>query len=80
MIRCLMYFSLFVRVLCLYLICYALHCVHSSFLNHLEEEEKNGCCAIFVLQIVTINVLWLFLTVWWVGPQCVIMVFPDLNH
>ena len=27
--------------------------------------------------IVTINVLWLFLTVPWVGLQCVIVVFPD---
>ena len=26
--------------------------------------------------IVTINVLWLFLTVPWVGLQCVIVVFP----
>ena len=27
--------------------------------------------------IVTINVLWHFLTVPWVGLQCVIVVFPD---
>ena len=30
--------------------------------------------------IVTINVLWLFLTVPWVGLQCVILVFPDHIH
>ena len=30
--------------------------------------------------IVTINVLWLFLTVPWVGLQCVIVVFPDHTH
>ena len=30
--------------------------------------------------IVTKNVLWLFLTVPWVGLQCVIVVFPDHTH
>ena len=30
--------------------------------------------------IVTINVLWLFLTVPWVGLQCVIVVFPDHTY
>ena len=30
--------------------------------------------------IVTINVLWLFLTMPWVGLQCVIVVFPDHTH
>ena len=30
--------------------------------------------------IVSINVLWLFLTVSWVGLQCVIVVFPDQTH
>ena len=30
--------------------------------------------------IVTINVLWLFLTVPWVGLQYVIVVFPDHTH
>ena len=39
------------------------------FCNHLEEEEKVG--------IVIINVLWVFLTVSWVGLQYVIVVFPD---
>ena len=29
--------------------------------------------------LVTVNVLWLFLTVLWVGLQCVIVVFPDHN-
>ena len=29
---------------------------------------------------VTINVLWLFLTVPWVGLHCVIVVFPDHTH
>ena len=30
--------------------------------------------------IVTINVLWLYLTVRWVGLQCVIVVFRDDTH
>ena len=30
--------------------------------------------------LVTVNVLWLFLTVPWVGLQCVIVVFPDHTH
>ena len=30
--------------------------------------------------IVTINVLWLFLVMPWVGRQCVIVVFPDHTH
>ena len=30
--------------------------------------------------IVTINVLWLFLTVPWIGLQRVIVVFPDHTH
>ena len=30
--------------------------------------------------IVTINVMWLFLAVPWVGLQCVIVVFPDHTH
>ena len=37
-------------------------------------KEKADCFAIIT---VTINVLWLFLTVPWVGLQCVILVFPD---
>ena len=30
--------------------------------------------------IITLNVIWLFLTVPWVGLQCVIVVFPDHTH
>ena len=46
-----MYFPLFVGVLCLPLLCYALLCVHSGFCNHLEEEEKAGCFAVVVFQM-----------------------------
>ena len=30
--------------------------------------------------IVTASALWLFLTMQWVGMQCVIVVFPDHTH
>ena len=76
-----MYFPLLVGVLCLYLFCYALLCVHSSFAIILKEKRK--LVALLLLSyrcIVTINVLWLFLTVPWVGLQCVIVVFPDHTH
>ena len=53
-----------------------------SFLvcNHLDEEERAGCFALIVLCLATVNVLWLFLTVSWVGLQCVSVVFPDHTH
>ena len=40
LIYCLMYFPLFVRVLSLSLLCYALLCVHSSFAIILKRERK----------------------------------------
>ena len=76
-----MCFPLFVGVLCLSLFCYALLCVHSSFANILKRKRK--LVALLLLSyrcIVTINVLWLFLTVPRVGLQCVIVVFPDHTH
>ena len=30
--------------------------------------------------LITVNVLWLFLMVPWVGLQCLIMVFPNHTH
>ena len=81
LIYCLMYFLLFVGVLCLCLFCYALLHVHSSFAIILKRKKK--LVALLLLSyicIVTINVVWLFLTVPWVGLQCVIVVFPDHTH
>ena len=72
-----MYFPSFVRVLCLTLFCYALLCVHFSFAIILKRKRK--LIALLVLSyrcIVTITILWLFLTVPWVGLQCVIVVIP----
>ena len=69
------------EVLCLYLFCYVLLCVHSSFANILKRKRK--LVALLLLSyrcIVTIHVLWLFLTVPWSDLQCVIVVFPDHTH
>ena len=68
-------------VLCLYLFCYALLCVHSSFAIILKRKRK--LVALLSLSyrcIGTINVPWLFLTVPWVGVQSVIVVFSDQTH
>ena len=54
------------------------------FCNNLDEEERTGCFAYTVIWmsccLVAVNVLWLFLTVPWVGLQCAIVVFPDHTH
>ena len=63
------------------LFCYALLCVHSSFAIILKRKRK--LVALLLLSyrcIINTNVLWLFLTVPWVGLQCVIVVFPDHTH
>ena len=74
LIYCLMYFPLFVRVLCLSLFCCALLSVHSSFAIILTSKRK--LVALLLMSnrfIVTINVPW-------VGMQYVIVVFPNHNH
>ena len=46
-------------------------------------NRKRKLVALLLLSyrcIVTINVLWLFLAVPWVGLRCVIVVFPDHTH
>ena len=49
-----------------------------KFCNHIVEEERPGCFALLSSWcLVSVNVLWPFLTVQWVGLQCVIAVFPD---
>ena len=66
------------NLLCIvYLRQVALLCVHYSFAMFLKRKRK--LVALLLLSyrcIVTINVLWLFLTVPWVGLQCVIVAFP----
>ena len=73
-----MYFPLFVGVVCLSLFCWALLCVRSDFAIILKRKRK--LVALLLLScgcVVTINVLWLFLTVPRVGLQYVIVAFPD---
>ena len=51
--------------------------------KNVKKNKKTFLVALLILSyrcIVTINVLWLFLTVPWVGLQCVIVVFPDHTH
>ena len=56
-----MYLPLFAGVLCWSLFWYALLYVFSSFINHLDEEERAGFFAFIVFRcLVTVNVLLLF--------------------
>ena len=75
-------FSLVVGVLCLSLFCCALLCVLSRFEIILKNKRK--LVAVLLLSygcLVTVNVLWIFLTVPGVcGLRCVIVVFPDHTH
>ena len=69
--------------LCLSLFWNAFICVHSSLAIILKRKRKLAALLLQVLSyrcIVTINVLWLFLAMPWVGLQCVIVVFPDHTH
>ena len=70
-------------VLCLSLLRYALLCVLSSFAIILtRQRELVALLLSFFGYLVTVNVLWLFLTVSWVGLQCVfgVHVFHDHTH
>ena len=81
LIYCLMYFLLFVGVLCLSLFCYALLCVHSSFAIILKRKRKLVAFLLLPYScIVILNVLWFFVSVPWVGLLCVIVVIPDYTH
>ena len=63
------------------LFCYALICVHLSFAIILKRKSKLVALLLLSFRcIVTINVLWLFLTVPWVVLQSVIVVLPDHTH
>ena len=50
------------------------------FCIYLDGKESAGGFALVVLCLVTVHVLWLFLTVPWVGLQFVIVAFPDHSH
>ena len=63
------------------LFCYVLLCVHSSFCNHLEEEEKAGCFAIIIVHMYCYYKCSVALLHGAVklctSLQCLIVVFPD---
>ena len=76
-----MYFPLFVGVLSLFFICYALLNVRSSFVIILKRKRKLDVLLLLSYRcLVTLNVLWLILMVLWVGLQCVIWVFSHHTH
>ena len=61
--------------------CCALFCVLSSFaIISMGKRELVALLCLFSLCLVIVVVQWLFLTVPWVGLQCVIVVFPDHTH
>ena len=63
------------------LLCYALLCDHSSFAIILKRKRKLVAFLLLSYRcIVTLNIVWLFLTVPWVGLQYVVVVFPDHSH
>ena len=63
------------------LFCYALLYVHSGFAIILKRKRKLVALLLLYYRcLVTVNVLWLFLTVPRVGLQCVIVVFSDHTH
>ena len=81
LIYSLMYYLLFVGVLCLSLFWCALLCVLSSFAIILKRKRELVALLLLPYRChVTVNVLWPFLAVPWVGLKCVIVVFPDHTH
>ena len=80
-IYCFMYLPLFVGILCWSLFWYALLCVLSSFTIILTRMKELVALLFYVLGcLVSVNILWLFLTVPWVGLRFVIVVFPYHTH
>ena len=68
-------------VLFLSLFCCALLCVLSSFAIILKRKRE--LVAFLLLSygyLVTVNFMWLFLKVPWVGLRCVIVIFHDHTH
>ena len=81
LIYCLIYFPLFVGVLCLSLVWYSLLCVLYSFAIILKgKRDLDALILLSYGSLVTANVPWLFLAVPWVGLLYVIAVFPDHTH
>ena len=63
------------QVLCWSLFWYSLVCVLSSFAIILTKKRELVALLLLSFRcLVTVNFLWLFLTVPWIGLQCVIVV------
>ena len=81
LIYCFVYLPLPVGILCWSFLWYSLLCVLSSAaIILLRKRELVAFLQLSFFCLVTVNVLWLFLTVPWVGLQCVIVIFPDHIH
>ena len=78
--HCLLLLPLLVGALCLCLFCYAVLCAVSSFAIILMKKRELVALLVTSLCLVNVSVLWLFLTVPWVGLQCVIVAFPGHTH
>ena len=60
-----------------------MHYFVSFFSFAIILKRKRKLVVLFLLSygcLVSVNALWLFLTVQWVGLRCVIVVFPDHTH
>ena len=62
--------------------CFAMHYLLTfHFCNHLSEEETAGFFTLIVFLLLSVfGALCLFLTVSWVGLQCVIVAFPSHTY
>ena len=58
----------------------ALYFESENGLKFCNLEAWFNCLRGVLRLLVTVSVLWLFLTVPWVGLQCVIVVYPDHTH
>ena len=57
--------------------------LHVLFSFAITLTRKRELVALLLLSygcLATVNVMWLFLTVPWVGLQCVIVIFPGHTH
>ena len=70
--------QLFVRILCFVIAFNAVLGFLSGFAIILMGERAD--CFTVIVFLVTVNALWLFLTVPWAGLQCVIAVFTFLQR
>ena len=73
---------MFEVVLCTVLVLlFGTFCLSSFAIILMGKRERAGCFILDVIScLLTVSNLRFFLTVPWVGLQCVIVVFPDHNH